>query len=333
MAKTDVGVQAADKEFIRLRNDFYKLYNEASVDIQEKMNDFYAKFKKKDAVWQKRLKNGEVTKAEYQKWLKGQVFQGKQWRYRQQSIVNTLTNINEVAINMVNERVPNVFQVNGNYAAYQMEHTQGVEFGFNLYNSATIKALVAEDADVLPYKKLNKAKDATWNFQNIKREVAKGIIEGEGIPQIAQRLSKEMPNRNMKMVTTHARTMCTSAQNQGRLARFEEAQSKGIEMEKEWFATLDGRTRYEHRELDRQRKPIDEPFEVEGLEIMYPADPHAHPRLTYNCRCTMNSYIKKYPPQYKTRSAKMIGADGKEHSTLIEDMSYNEWLEWKEGQE
>lgn len=331
MAKTDLGVQYSDKEYIRLQAELNKLYNEASIEIQEKMDAFYKRFKKKDAIWLKRLKNGEATQTEYARWLKGQVFQGKQWKYKKQSIANTLANINEVAINMVNSRVPNVFQFNGNYAAYQMEHATGVELGFNLYNTATIRNIVAEDADILPYKKLNKAKDVTWNFQMIKHEVAKGIVEGEGIPQIAKRLSVLMPNRNMKMVTTHARTMITSAQNGGRLARFEEATNKGIDMEKEWFATLDGRTRDTHRMLDRQKRPLDEPFEVEGMEIMYPADPHAHPSLTYNCRCTMNSYIKKYPPQYKTRSAKMIGADGKEHSTLIGDMTYNEWLQWKEG--
>lgn len=327
MAKTDLGVQYADREFVRLQAELNKIYYEASVDIQAKMDAFYERYRKKDAIWQKRLKNGEVTQAEYTKWLKGQVFQGKQWRYRQQSIANTLLHANEVAINMVNDRIPDVFQFNGNYAAYQMENSVGVEFGFNLYNSATVRKLVAEDADILPYKKLNKGKDLAWNFQLIKHEVAKGIIEGEGIPKIAKRLSNVIPNRNKAMLTTHARTMVTSAQNQGRLARFDEAITKGIDMEKEWFATLDGRTRDTHRMLDRQRRPIDEPFEVEGMEIMFPADPHAHPSLTYNCRCTMNSYIKKYPPQYKTRSAR----DENGKSVLIDDMSYYDWVKWKEG--
>lgn len=327
MAKTDYGVRQADKEFLLLEKRLNKLYREAGEDVQAKLDAFFARYRKKNDIKLKQLKNGDITQEEYQKWLKGQVFQGKQWQYKRDNIANTLTHINEVAINMVNEAIPNVFQINGNYAAYQMEHSAGVEFGFNLYDSATIKTLIAEDKDILPFKKLNKGKDIAWNFQNIKNEVAKGIIEGESIDKISKRLSKVIPERNKAMLRTHARTMVTSAQNQGRLTRFKEAESKGLEMEKEWFCTLDGRTRDTHRLLDRQRRPIDVPFEVEGFEIMFPADPHAHPSQTYNCRCTMNSYIKKYPPQYKIRSAR----DSEGNSVLIKDMSYKEWEEWKNG--
>ena len=132
MAKTDLGVQYADREFVRLQAELNKIYYEASVDIQAKMDAFYERYRKKDAIWQKRLKNGEVTQAEYTKWLKGQVFQGKQWEYKKESIASALTNINQVAVNMINVTIPDVFQFNGNYAAYQLEQGAGVDFGFNM---------------------------------------------------------------------------------------------------------------------------------------------------------------------------------------------------------
>lgn len=327
MAKTDIGVQAADKEFLLIEKRLKRLYTQAEKDIKAKMDAFYARFQRKQAKWMQDLKDGTVTMAEYQSWLRGQVFQGAQWQAKRKSIANTLLNINAAAISLVNDAMPNVFQVNGNYAAYQIENSAGVEFGFNLYNPTTIKELIVEDANILPFKKLNKSQDLMWNFQLIKNEVAKGIIEGEGIDKIAKRLATAIPNRNMSMLRTHARTMVTSAQNKGRLTRFEEAENKGIRIEKEWMATLDGRTRDTHRLLDGQRQPLDLPFKVEGLEIMYPCDPYAHPSLVYNCRCTMNSVLKDYPPQYKTRTAR--GDDGK--SVLISHMSYQDWLKWKEG--
>lgn len=333
MATTDLGVKAADKEFLLLEKRFEKIYKEAEIDVQNKMNVFFAKYNKKNDTWLAKLKAAENTDEypkmlqDYKKWLKVQVFQGKQWQYRKESIANTLSNANQAAMNLINDAIPNVFQINGNYTAYQIEKGAGVDFGFNTYDPAAIKQIIAEDKNILPFKKLNKAKDIKWNFQSIKNEVAKGIIEGESMNKIAIRLSTVIPNRNKSMLKTHARTMVTSAQNAGRLARFQDAQNKGIEMEKEWFCTLDGRTRDTHRLLDRQRRPIDEPFEVEGFKIMYPADPHAHPSMVYNCRCTMNSYMKKYPPKYTTRSAR--NEDG--NSVLIKDMSYKEWLKWKEG--
>lgn len=333
MAKKDLGVIQADKEFLKLEKRLNKIYKEAEIDVQHKMNVYFAKYQKKNDTWLAKLKAAENTddypqlQKDYQKWLKGQVFQGKQWEYKKESIASALTNINQVAVNMINDAIPDVFQFNGNYAAYQLEQGAGVDFGFNMYDSSAVKQIIAENKDILPFKKLDKAKDVKWNFRSIKNEVAKGIIEGESINKIANRLSTVIPDRNKSMLRTHARTMVTSAQNAGRLERFKDAQSKGLEMEKEWFCTLDGRTRDTHRLLDRQRKPLDEPFEVDNFKIMYPADPHAHPSMVYNCRCTMNSYLKKYPPQYTTRSARDDNGD----SVLIKDMSYQEWEEWKNG--
>ena len=327
----DLGVKYTDKEFIQLERRLKKLYSECEKDIQKQMDVFFAKFKKKNAAMldeMKGLKGDELRAAQdaYQKWLKGQVFIGKQWQDRKDSISNTLLHTNEAAINMVNQTVPNVFQMNANYAAYEMEMGKGVNFGFNLYDSTVVKEIIAKDKAILPYKHLNKKEDIRWNFQNIKNIVTKGIVKGESVDKIAKNLATEMPNRNMKMVRTHARTMLTSAQNQGRLVRFEDAQDMGIDVKKQWVATLDQRTRETHQELDGQIRDLDEPFEVEGMEIMVPADPHADPSLVYNCRCTMNSVIAKYPNKYTER----IARDDEGHNYKISNMTYKEWVNWKE---
>lgn len=325
---SDYGALQTDAEYLKLEKQLKSLYTDCAKDIQKKMNVFFAKFEKKDAAWHDQLKQAEgaeeykALKQDYEKWLKGQVFQGNQWKARKESIANTLANYNQAAMNMVNQKVPNILQINGNYAAYQIENNAGVNFNFNLYDATTVKELVKNDIDVLPYKKLNKNTDIRWNFQNIKSELTKGIIQGEGIDKIAKRLAVEMPNRNMKMVKTHARTMYTSAQNQGRLIRYQEAEEMGIKIKKQWVATLDDRTRYTHQELDGQVRELDEPFEVEGYEIDFPADPHVEPALSYNCRCTLNNVIDKYPPQYTSRHD--------DSGKLIENMTYREWERWKE---
>lgn len=327
----DLGVKYTDKMYVQLERRLNKLYAECEKDIQGQMDVFFAKFKKTNALKLAELETlkGEelkVAKEVYKNWLKGQVFIGKQWRARKESISNTLLHTNEAAINLVNQTVPNVFQFNSNFAAYEMEKAKGVDFGFNLYDSSTVREILAKDKAILPYKHLNKKEDIRWNFQNIKNIVTKGIVKGESIDKIARSLAAEMPNRNMNMVRTHARTMLTSAQNQGRMSRFEEAQEMGIEIKKQWMATLDQRTRETHQELDGQIRELDEPFEVDGMKIMTPGDPHADPSLVYNCRCTMNSVIGKYPNKYTERLAR--GEDGK--NVKISNMTYTEWAESKE---
>lgn len=329
----DYGARKTDAEYFKLEKDLKKLYTDCAKDIHFSLNVFFAKYEKKDAEWQSKLAAAKGTdeekklQSDYQKWLKGQVFQGEQWKARKDSINNTLINANQAAVNMVNQRVPNILQINGNYAAYQIENNAGVNFGFNLYDSTTVSKIIKDDINILPFKKLDKGKEAAWNFQNIKRDIAKGIIQGEGINKIAKRLALDMPNRNMNMVRMHARTMYTSAQNQGRLARYEEAEEMGIKIKKQWMATLDDRTRHTHQELDGQTRELDEPFEVEGYEIRFPADPYADPSMVYNCRCTLNNVIEKYPPKYTSRTAR----DDDGHSKLISNMTYREWEKWKEG--
>jgi SPP1 gp7 family putative phage head morphogenesis protein len=321
--KVDIAHDMTDREILALEKRIAKVYTECGKEIQDEMNLFSTKFKKKDAIYREKIKKGEMSIEDYKKWLKGQVFQGKQWALRKESIANSLYNSNKIALEMVNKRIPEVFQLNANFMAYDIEKKIGVDVGFQLYNPATIKALLKDDAKILPFKKLKKSKDVKWNFVNIKNEVAKGIIKGESIDKIAKRLSSEIPNRNYAMLKTHARTMVSSAQNQGRMRRFYEAQEKGIDVKKQWVAVLDERTRFSHAMLDGQIRDLDEDFEVDGLKIREPADPFAHPSLTYNCRCTMRDVLGKYPREFRYRRNNETGE-------IIKEMTFKDWEEYKE---
>lgn len=54
----------------------------------------------------------------------------------------------------------------------------------------------------------------------------------------------------------------------------------------EWLATADDRTRDAHAEADGQVKPVHEPFDVGGEQLMYPGDPAGSADNDINCRCT-----------------------------------------------
>jgi len=84
----------------------------------------------------------------------------------------------------------------------------------------------------------------------------------------------------------------------------------GIEMQKQWMATHDGRTRHSHRDIDGETIPIEEEF---GNGLMFPADPDGPPEEVYNCRCTL--------------VAKVIAVDGVDISD-IPDQTSEEWEEW-----
>ena len=320
--KVDIAHEMTDRELLNLENRIAKVYREAGKDVQKEMSIFLSNFKKKDAEWKFKLDKGEAKIEEYQEWLKKQVFRGEQWQLQRQMIADTLYNANQTAIEMVNNKTPEIFALNSNYVAFDLEKKAEVDLSFHLYNTSTVRKLLVEDAKILPFKKLKKGKDVLWNFQSIRNEVAKGIIKGESVNKIAKRLYTVIPDRNKAMLKTHARTMVTSAQNQGRMERFKEAQSLGINIKKQWIATIDARTRFSHVMLDGQIRDLDEDFEVDGLKIREPADPFAHPSLTYNCRCTMNSILVDFPQEFTERRDNETGE-------LIKEMDFENWQKYK----
>jgi SPP1 gp7 family putative phage head morphogenesis protein len=187
---------------------------------------------------------------------------------------------------------------------------------------------------MLPEWKIHERKDYAWNRQKVENAITQGIIQGEGIEQITNRLTDALITTNENRMRTFARTSMTGAQNAGRQKQMEDAEDEGIILKKRWVATLDDRTRDTHAELDGQEVDVKEPFEVDGMEIMYPGDPDAEPELVYNCRCAMievyegidrktvrRAYYDENDEEYE---------EGKRKSYEVEDMTYNEWKEWKE---
>ena len=134
-----------------------------------------------------------------------------------------------------------------------------------------------------------------------------------------------MTDTNRNSAIRNARTAITGAENAGRVESYRYAESIGITLQKEWLATLDDRTRDEHRDLDGQRVGVDEPFRVGGDEIMFPGDPDAEGYLVFGCRCSLVSAVegvKDLDPVYRRDNIS---------GELIEKMNYREWEAARRG--
>lgn len=92
-----------------------------------------------------------------------------------------------------------------------------------------------------------------------------------------------------------ARTESTAASNLGGMRAAEEA---GYEMQKEWLAATDPRTRrkpddeFDHLRMNGKTVPMNETFKFPGGkhgpdELLYPGDPKGQPGNIINCRCTL----------------------------------------------
>ena len=114
--------------------------------------------------------------------------------------------------------------------------------------------------------------------------ISAAFEEGQSIQTTAATIQasiKHMTNVRAMMI---ARTETIRASNIGALAG---ADMTGLKLKKEWISTLDDRSRADHEAADGQVVAKDDPFDVGGENLQYPADASGSARNTINCRCTL----------------------------------------------
>lgn len=322
---SDYGSRKTDIEIAKLEKRIKEVYAEAERDLSEKIRSFNAKFNAKEAIkWQERA-DGKITPEEYSRWLSGQAFQSELWQAKRDQIVSAMHSANKIAIGIVNGRAVSVFAFNSNYQAYQIEKGFGVNFGFGLYDGTTVANLLRNDPQILPKWKINEKKDYIWNYKKVNNAITQGIIQGERLDQITDRLASGLCAQNMNAMRTFARTGMTQAQNAGRFQRQMDARKLGINLVKEWMATLDGRTRDSHRHLDGEQIKVGDKWHPQKFSngLRYPGDPEGPAREVYNCRCTLVADLVDYPAEYE----RYDNINGRP----IKNMTYDEWAKAKSG--
>lgn len=311
----DIGASKTDSLLESLEERLAKEYAQAYKEVEKKAADYFARFEKKDKAKRADVAAGKLTEKEYQQWRKNQMLTGKRWTDMRDQLAADLTNTNKIAAGIVRGELNEVFAINANYSEYLIENGMRTNYGFTLYDRETVANLVKNDPDIIPWKPaVDVAADKRWNRQMITSHITQGILQGESIPNLSKRLAKTVNNDKVAAVRT-ARTAVTSSQNAGRQMVYDRAKAMGLKLQKEWLATLDGRTRHEHGAVDGQRVPLDGKFNVGGYKMAYPGDMSAPGHLVYNCRCTT---ITVEP----------------EHITKGEEprMTYDEWKATKQGQ-
>ncbi len=128
-------------------------------------------------------------------------------------------------------------------------------------------------------------------FDVVASQVARGAAAGESIPVIADRISDVLDATNTEQwawrAVTVARTETLGALNSGRTDAFGAvADELGGEFTQTWLATLDNRTRDDHRDADGQEVGLGEAFIVGGEPLAFPGDPSGSAANIINCRCS-----------------------------------------------
>lgn len=316
----DSAHRKTDEYIADMEKKVRKEYNQARKETQAKMNSYFQKVAEGAEEQKRLLEAGEITAEEYRDWMTRKTAMGKRWEELRDNLAQDMNNSNRIARSIAEGYRPDVYAVNHNYAIYQCEHDGKCSTVYQLYNRHTVERMLREDQDLMPppgkrmKRAIREGRAAKWNKQNLQSAMTQSILQGEGITDIAARVATTVATRNMADTIRYARTMLTGAQNAGRQDGFKHAEDLGIDLQKEWIATLDERTRESHRQLHGERVPVDDEFS-NGLR--YPGDPAGADEEVWNCRCTMKGAIKGFD---RTRV---------EYSPKMGDMTFEEWQQAK----
>lgn len=322
----DYGHKMTDKELQKLEKKISSAYRAAQRELDKTIKEYFEQFRLRDEAEKKRVEAGEVTQQEYTQWRLAQIGRGKRFSALRDKCAERITKAHEIAVAYVNDATPGIYSLNRNYSAYQIEQT-GANVDFTLWNEATVRRLLIENPELMPYyppkRAVKRGIDLAYGRRQITASVTSSILQGKSISGIADDLQSRIYTMDRESAIRTARTAVTGAQNAGRQDACEAAHKMGIEIKKQWVATLDGRTRRSHAHLDGETVDYDDVF---SNGCRFPGDPRGKPAEVYNCRCRMIQLVNGVEFRAKRRIRDENG-----QNVVVDNITYKEWERMKKN--
>lgn len=173
---------------------------------------------------------------------------------------------------------------NGFIGAMYSIQKQGIPLIMPMDQKKIVKAMFTDSKiSKKLYTKLGE--DVNHLKKRIANNLSRGIATASSYSDIARNIASAS-NVGFNNAMRIARTEGARISNESAFDASKAAKDKGCDVVKMWSAALDGRTRPHHRQLDGQIRELDEPFEVDGMEVMYPSG-FGKASEDINCRCAL----------------------------------------------
>lgn len=211
-----------------------------------------------------------IYQIDYQKALKSQV----------QTVLDQLHNNN---FETVSEYLTKSYEDGFIGTMYDLQG-QGIPLVFPI-DEEQVAAAIQHETKLSESLYTRLGKDTKVLSKQIAGEISRGIASASMYSEISRNIAGYCgisKNKAMRIARTEShRIQCKATADAQRKAK-----EKGADVVKQWDASLDGKTRDTHRELDGQIRELDEPFEVQGMTAMQPGD-FGDPAEDCNCRCAL----------------------------------------------
>lgn len=296
------------------------LANEAkySKQIQKQLlvalTSIYGEMKK---IYDNYAVNGKLTRAEMTKYNK--------YETMEKQILVKLDPAIKANIKTIEKLLPEQFNQSFFQYAWAIDNASGLRLSWGQVNTKQLLQIF----DINNPKNIE-LQEALKNYgptakKRIRAALLNGLLLGKSYDKMAKDIKTQL-NKTFNDAIRIVRTEGQSAINAGQAIAYERAKENGVNGNEVWSSTKDGKTRYDHRNVDGQKKDKDGYFNVGGEKALYPGDPNLSAGNRINCRCNIRFEIEGYEPQLmRTRE-----------EGILPYMPYNEYAkeyhpEWIKG--
>lgn len=260
---------------LKMNRELYHIYSDTLKDVKSKLKAYLDEYE--DLPYWKQQQTGRL------KQLTDEIVEKLQEVYPQTK---------SVIENFKQEQFETGYY--GGY--YTVEESQQADLPIAFLPDDVIRSAVRRPvASKTLSERLYKARNRLANRSQ--GAITSGILQGHGYAEIASVISSNS-EANYRQALRIARTEGGRMRTQARQNSYEEMEKVGCDLQKQWLAALDRKTRKSHGHLDGQRVKIDEFFVSDGYKAIGPRC-FGVAGMDINCRCTTITIVDGINPDYR----------------------------------
>ena len=263
-----------------------QVYNQSLKDVTAKSEKLYKEIESLTSVYDN--VEDEAEKAVLKSRIQSKVYQKQYQDSLKKQVSDILDNMHENSYTTVADYLQKSYEDGFVGTLYDLQG-QGIPLAFPLDQETMVRA-VQLDSKISKGLYTHLGEDVTMLKKHITAQVSRGIASGMTFKQISQQLATKMtgqyknPGGSLAYASRIARTEGHRIQCQAGMDACHKAKEKGADVVKQWDATLDGKTRSSHIDVDQQIRELDEKF---SNGLMFPGDPSGGAAEVVNCRCAL----------------------------------------------
>lgn len=186
---------------------------------------------------------------------------------------NMLSILSDLWVDAGNSSVSGTFSIAKSFL--KMEYKRDI-------TTPIVDAAIADWIKTYAPRRITEVTHTTEN--DIRRIVANARVEGLSERDTAKLIRHAAPIKSASRAQTIART---EAHGSSQGISLDVANKTDIPMVKVWLTNISDRTRDQHIDADGQKRPLNQPFDVDGEAMEYPGDPAGSAENVINCRCVI----------------------------------------------